>query len=254
VLAVGCPFLRLASLAERLPDTIKVIHVGSDPWELSKNHPSLSILADEKTALLEFLEQIVGGLDVPAVYQPREQMARETSVDRALAQVAAEVPPDAVIVDESVSAMPAVARHFTKRPRSWFRSRGGALGAGLSMSIGAATADPERPVVAVVGDGASMYAIPALWTAANRHLRTTFVLLDNGGYRILDKARATPNSARVGTDLSSPPIDFARLARSMGLAGFRVGYEEDVAAVMKKALEQAPSLVHIVLDQEEGAP
>jgi benzoylformate decarboxylase len=253
VLAVGCPFLRLASLAEPLPDTIRVIHVGSDPWELSKNHPSLSILADERAALVELLAQIDGQPAAPRADPRHEERGDPTPADRVLAQVAAALPPDVLVVDESVSAMPALARHVARRPRSWFRSRGGALGAGLSMSIGAATADPERPVVAVVGDGASMYAIAALWTAANRRLRTTFVVLDNGGYRILDRSRAVPASARTGTDLSDPPIDFAGLASSMGLAAFRVGDAEDVARVMHEALACTPSLVHIVLDQEEGA-
>jgi benzoylformate decarboxylase len=255
ILAVGTPFLRLfAPSAQALlaPGT-RVVHVGSDPWELAKNHPALAIFADERLAMVELAEQLTGRIVVPApVREAPGPAGPALDADAALEELAAALPADSIIIDESVSAIPAVERRLRLRPGAWFRSRGGALGPGMAMPIGAALAAPARTVVAIVGDGSAMYTPQALWTAANRGLRIVVVVLDNGGYGILDQAGKTAGLTPAGTRLDEPAIDFCGLARALGVAAHRATTRAEAAAAFRAALAEPPSLVHLVLDRTEA--
>ncbi len=252
VLVVGAPFPRVAAMPRRrLAAT--VIQIGADPWELGKNVPCTAILADERAALWELAHELARGVGTRRTPASRAVSADpHTAVDGVLQQLASVMPGDALLIDESVSAMSAVARQLPRAPGSWLRSRGGALGAGLSMSIGAALAEPGRPVVSVVGDGAAMYAIQALWTAAHHALATTFVILDNGGYRILEPSEARHSGRRSwATEIRRPSIDFASLARSMGVAGHCTSICADLAADAREALANPPSLIHVLLEENK---
>ena len=173
--------------------------------------------------------------------------------DVALEQLAAVLPEDAIVVDESVSAIPALQRQIPMRPGAWFRSRGGALGAGMSMPIGAALAAPDRPVVAIVGDGSAMYTAAALWTLANRGLRVTVVILDNGGYGILDdvRPRRRPRAGRHPARRAAHRLLGARPRARRRRAPRRHAATRRPPR-SPPALAETPSLVHVVLD--EGAP
>jgi benzoylformate decarboxylase len=265
LLAVGADLVRSVFPRPGAPlPGQEVIHLGSDPWELGKNQPATAVLGDEEEVLLA----LAGLLDGRPAWAARrlavvERLAAAApttpppsgrlDADAALRALAAVLPDDAVLVDESVSAMPAVARLLPRRPGRWFRSRGGALGAGMSMAVGAAVAD-AGPVVALVGDGSAMYTVTSMWTAARRRLPVTWVVLDNGGYRILEantrawRGAGAPDRPFVGTTLGDPSIDVAAVAAGFGVASWRVERPEQLEDAMTGALGRQPSLVHVVLD------
>jgi benzoylformate decarboxylase len=240
ILAVGTAFLRLAAPSSHplLAPGTRVVHVGSDPWELAKNHPALAILADERTAMLELAELLAGR--TPARQQPEREAPTPAgpglTADGALEELAAVLPEDAIVVDESVSAIPALERRIPLRRGGWFRSRGGALGPGMAMPVGAAVAAPGRTVVAIVGDGSAMYTPQALWTVANKGLRVVVVVLDNGGYGIL------------GHPFGEPAIDFGALAQALGVPARRATTRPEAAEAFSSAFADPPSLVHVVLE------
>src|SRR5262249_57993615 len=70
-------------------------------------------------------------------------------------------------------------------PQSFFGLRGGGIGWGLPAAIGVKLALPDRPVVALVGDGSAMYTRQALWTAAHDRIGVVVVIFNNRSYRIL---------------------------------------------------------------------
>ena len=100
------------------------------------------------------------------------------------------LPKDAVVIDETVSSSGGL-RQLVKSddPQSFFGLRGGGIGWGLPASIGVKIALPDRPVIALVGDGSAMYTCQALWTAARYKVGVVFVIFNNTSYRIL-KQRA----------------------------------------------------------------
>ncbi|MGH3309945.1 MAG: thiamine pyrophosphate-dependent enzyme, partial [Streptomyces sp.] len=105
-----------------------------------------------------------------------------------LAALADRLPADAVLVEETPSSRPDLhALVPARRPLGFLSAAMGALGFALPAAIGVRMAAPERPVIAVVGDGSSLYQVQALWTAAHYDVGVVFVVLANGRYAIMDR-------------------------------------------------------------------
>jgi benzoylformate decarboxylase len=167
------------------------------------------------------------------------------------------LPEDAVVVEEALSSGPGL-RQLVRSddPRSFFGMRGGGIGWGLSAAVGVKLAQPDRPVVALVGDGSAMYTCQALWTAARERLGIVFVILNNGSYRILKqrtqalRGHAAQTGIYVGMDLADPPIDFLALARTFGIRGERAQSVEAAVEALRGGLaEGGPVLIDVELDR-----
>jgi len=106
-------------------------------------------------------------------------------------------------------------------------------------------------VVAVIGDGSAMYSIQALWTAANMKLPLTYVIANNGGYRIIKQRLKSFHGSEnyIAMDFVDPPIDFVALARSMGLTAERITDPARVRPALKEAIANpGPNLLEVVVD------
>jgi benzoylformate decarboxylase len=126
----------------------------------------------------------------------------------------------------------------------------GTLGYGLPAAIGAAMARPDRRVVAILGDGSTMYSIQGLWTAVRENLPVTFVILDNASYAAVSILAGSDGGAKVpGTELGG--IDFALLAAGMGCPAHRVEKPEELRAALDRALvDDRPTLLHVIVDPD----
>ncbi|HYD09945.1 MAG TPA: thiamine pyrophosphate-dependent enzyme, partial [Acidimicrobiales bacterium] len=130
---------------------------------------------------------------------------------------------------------------------------GGAIGIGLPLSIGAAIAAPDRPVIDLQADGSAMYTIQSLWTMAREQLDVTTVLFNNRSYAILNmelqRVGATPGPKALDMlDLSRPDISFVSLAQGMGVDAVRAEDAESFTAALERAIaEPGPHLVEAVI-------
>jgi benzoylformate decarboxylase len=250
-----------------------LVHIGSDAWELGKNQPGTLVLADERAAVTELRAALAarpgaGWLDRAAAVAGRlatrraELLAADTeraeaepgSAQRAFLELAAVLPADVLVVDEAMSSYELAARHLPRRPGSWFRGAGG-IGMGLPRAIGVRLAHPDRPVIGVVGDGASLYSLTALWTAAHHRLPIVWVVLVNRAYRTLKqntlKGRRPEDAghAFVGADLTDPDIDFGAIAEGLGARAWRVADPAELGAAVTEALAcGGPAVVAVALD------
>ena len=107
-----------------------------------------------------------------------------------------------------------------RRPLGFLSAAMGALGFALPASIGVRMAAPERPVVAVVGDGSSLYQIQALWTAVHYRVGVLFVVLANGRYAIMDRLADKHGSS--GPWPAFEEVSVSGMARAMGASARRV--------------------------------
>ncbi len=181
-----------------------------------------------------------------------------SSMARVVAEVRRGLPESAIIVDESITASLDLAQSFDYRGfGDYFGGRGGGIGQGLAGAIGIKIAMPDRPVVAVSGDGSAMYSIQALWTAAHHKLAIVFVILSNREYRILKhNVDVWRQNFEAGTqhpyqqmDLTGPNLDFVHLAAGMGVEGVRVERADDIASILASAVESnRPYLVEITVE------
>jgi len=115
---------------------------------------------------------------------------------------------------------------------------------------------PDRPVVALIGDGSAMYTIQGLWTAALENLRMVFVIINNYSYRILKqrtnamKGLAAQADNYVAMDLDNPRIDFVSVARGLGLAAHKATTLSDLGDLLDQALAaEGPTLIDVEVDR-----
>jgi len=148
-------------------------------------------------------------------------------------------------------------RHFFKCEdnKSFFGLRGGGIGWGLPAALGVKLALPQRPVVALVGDGSAMYTCQALWTAAHDSIPVVYVIFNNASYRILKqrtlalKGFSAEDDVYVGMDIQRPHVNYVELARSLGVPGERVEKPGEVGAAMGRALASGgPYLIDAQID------
>jgi benzoylformate decarboxylase len=270
----------LATGVDPIPAGKTIIHLDSDPWQLAKNYPTEAAILGDPGATLPELTEATAARFTPEqrsrAAQRRSEIAAENATRRtalfaraaaladsnpiaplALLKAVGEVIPDnTIVVDESLSSGASLTDLMTFNDEfAYFGLRGGGIGAGLPQAIGAKLGNPDRPVVALVGDGSAMFSIQALWTAAHEKIAVTFVILNNRSYRILKQRTLAlgDHSARTGTlvgmDLVDPTIDFVGMATSLGVNAVRVSTLEDFRAALAGAIRSsAPQLIDVAID------
>jgi benzoylformate decarboxylase len=129
----------------------------------------------------------------------------------------------------------------------------GGLGFALPAAIGLRMAEPDRPVLAVVGDGSSLYAIQSLWSAARYRVGVLFVVLANGRYAVMD--RLAERAGEAGPWPSFEAIDLSAMARSLGCPAERVDKYETLLSrlddvVPALAEREDPLLLEVVVEPE----
>ncbi|WP_428410502.1 benzoylformate decarboxylase [Hyphococcus sp.] len=159
------------------------------------------------------------------------------TVDAAIDLIEQLRPRDARVFEEAPSARPVIQQRLRlEEPSSFFATASGGLGFALSAAVGGALADPSRKVIALVGDGSSLYTIQALWTAAQRNLDVGVIILNNQSYEALKHISAMMQSPAVGADL--PGVDFKALSQGFGLAAASAGTIEAARTQLEKMFAQ----------------
>jgi benzoylformate decarboxylase len=159
------------------------------------------------------------------------------------------LPGDAALVEEVPSHRPAMNR-FLPMPGqdSFYTMTSGGLGYGLPAAVGMALGRARGRTVCLIGDGSAMYSIQALWTAAQRKLPLTVVVVNNAGYGAMRSFSQVMQVRNVpGLDL--PGIDFVRMAEGHGCDAVRVSKSSELAPALKRALaENGTNLVEVIVD------
>lgn len=195
----------------------------------------------------------------PALRPPAPRGRRLTAekVCKAVGQL---LPQDAILIDEAITAGLMLAHYTAGAPRhDLLTLTGGAIGQGLPNAIGAAIACPERPVLALIGDGSSMYTIQALWTLAREGLNVTAVIFNNAAYSVLNVELERVGAERIGPkaraqlDLGGAGLDFAKIAEGMGVTAVRVEETDAFCRALAQALATpGPHLIDAVVPPALG--
>ena len=262
-----------------LPEHLRLVQLDDDPWELGKNYPlEVGLVGHPKPALAELAELLDRRMDPGQVEaaqaraashgrrraQQCDALRREAGGQRdvrpmtplcLMESLARVLPRDVAVIEEAPTTT--MGGYFErtgvlKNTSGYFAQRGWALGWGLNCAIGVQLAWPERPVLALIGDGAAMYGIQGLWTAAHYGLPVTFVICNNTQYKILkDCARVLKLPAAMagqfeGLDVESPAIDYVGLARSLGVAAQHVTEPDELSYVVSQSLAgDTPQLIEV---------
>jgi benzoylformate decarboxylase len=284
LICLGADLLRMSvhNPVDALPEGLPVIHVSERDWELGKNHPAeMAIRADVREtlrALLPVLERRASPVQKErAARRLAEAEKTNWSAKRAKAcedvhsladttpidprwlmmTVSDTLPEETVLVEEGLSSAFSLPTYLRiGDPKCYFGLASGGIGFALAGAVGVSLALPERPVVALVGDGSAMYSIQALWTAAHLERPITYLILNNSSYRILKERLVSfrKTDRFIGMDLRDPAIDFVALAQSMGVPARRLVEPAEVVPALRSAIaSRKPSLLDVRVADGFGA-
>ena len=261
----------------------RLVHLDSATSEVEKSYPTeIGIFSDPETGLAELADALDQDMSASAKEAAatrmaelgeRRRRAREEyqqrlsqrwnnnpmAVERMMHELAASVPPGTIVADEAVTSRPAMMQEFSfDEPGTFFGIQGGALGWAMPGSLGLKLARPDRPVLAVVGDGASMYTVQALWTAATYNIPVVYAICNNRAYRILKVnmdiylKRMLNDDERVseytGMDFANP-LDLAAVAQGLGVSSEKITDPAQIGPAARRMFESGkPGLLDISID------
>ncbi|MGW2591110.1 thiamine pyrophosphate-binding protein [Streptomyces sp. NPDC001515] len=263
LLVIGSGLGELSSNYYTFAPRGRIVQIEADAGKLEANHPALGIHADARDALADLLDAVAPRTDPTAPARVAELLdrvrARIDAQGRTLEQhLLAEIRralPDASpsFWDMTILSYWAWAAFDARRPNTMHSAQGsGGLGYAFPGALGAATADPTTPVLAVSGDGGAMYSLAELATARQYDLPVTWLIVDDGGYGILRAYMDASFGATTGTELARP--DFVALAESFGVPAVRTSPDtlgDDLAAALARP---GPSVVVLPAVLEMFAP
>jgi benzoylformate decarboxylase len=285
LLAVGCPlFQQFVYSPLALAEKTQVVHLDSSAWEIEKNIPvAVGVWGDLKTGLATLAKKLQHGQNseaksaVPgrmaelgaakaktraAFMEKIKQKGPQKPMDpaRLFLELKEVLPAGTILASEAITSTVPLFRVIDfVEPGSFFSLRGGALGWGIGGALGIQLARPDRPVVAVIGDGSALYTIQGLWTAARYNLPVTYIICNNQSYRILKHYMANyylpgqglddRQSRYTGMNFFDHPLDWVALARGFGIQGFKVEDPDDLKSCLTQALALGkPTLVDVPID------
>ena len=280
---MGSDVLRMSVFSETdpLPDGMALVQIGLRDWEMGKNYPAeIALRADVKETLAALADTIrrkrgadgegraaeaLAALGTSNWSAKREALRARTLAradvtpippELAMLRIVDALPKDAVIVEEGIlSGRSLPALYPFRDSKALFGLGSGGIGFAMAGAVGVQMALKDRPVVAVVGDGSAMYSIQALWTAANARLPITYVIANNGGYRIIKERLKAFHGVEqyTGMEFKDPPIDFTGLARSMGVTAHRIADPDEIGpAIAESTRRDGPTLLDVVVDDGFG--
>ena len=259
ILAVGAPIFRQYAYepGPLVNPGTRLALVTDDPAEAHRSPSELTVLAEPSAVCRGLVTRLParsgpepGPFPRPAS-PPPPAPGEPLRAGHVFAALAERLPADAVLVEESPSSRPELhARVPARAPLGFVSAAMGGLGFALPGTIGLRMALPDRPVLAVLGDGSSLYAIQALWSAARYGVGALFIVMANGGYAIMDKLAADTGKPAPWPGFET--IDIAAIARALGCEAARVESHADLIARLDEILpalaqRDAPLLLEVAV-------
>jgi len=256
--------------ARAIPEHIRLVHIDEDAWQIGKNYAvEVGVMGHTPIALDELADYLEQTIEPPQEAEIRQraslriaghdaaraalrvQLERERSLRPLtplglMGALAGILPSNVAVIEEAVTTTNTTFERLgaLKNTTGYFGHRGWSLGWGLGCTIGAKLAWPDRPVLGLLGEGAAMYGIQGLWSAARYKVPVTFVICNNAQYQILKigaKGLGLPAALAgryEGLDLDSPAIDFVGLARSLGVEARSISEPEELAESVAASLRE----------------
>src|SRR5450631_3689508 len=254
VVVIGAPVFtfHVEGHASIFDGATTIFQITDDPTAAAVTPFGSSIIATMKpalTMLLELLPETKRAVPTGRILPAAPAAGDPLPVEYLLHSLSAAMPANAVLVEEAPSHRPAMQKFMPMRGQdSFYTMASGGLGYGLPAAVGIALGRPGIRTVCLIGDGSAMYSIQALWTAAQRKLPLTVVVINNSGYGAMRSFSQVMQVRNVpGLDL--PDIDFVKLAEGMGCDAVRVAKSSELAPALKRGLtHNGVSLIEVMVD------
>ena len=254
VVVIGAPVFtfHVEGHASIFDGATAIFQITDDPTAAAVSPLGTSIIVTMKpalTTLIELLPETKRAMPAGRALLSAPRAADPIPVDFLLHTLSSAMPDDAALVEEAPSHRPAMQKFMPARGQdSFYTMASGGLGYGLPASVGMALGRPDIRTVCLIGDGSAMYSIQALWTAAQRKLPLTVVVINNAGYGAM-RSFSQVMQVRNVPGLELPGIDFVQIAQGLGYDAVRVSKSSDLASALKRGLaHDGVSLIEVIVD------
>jgi benzoylformate decarboxylase len=239
-----------------LPDGTSLVALTSDPVDAARAPMGEAIVGNVGLALRTLVGLVpeATGRRLPDARPapgtpaaPADGDGTRITGTQAMAALATAWHDDAIVVLEAPSSTLALRNRLRlSRPGSYYFGASGGLGFGISAALGVQLAQPQRPVVCVLGEGSAQYGITALWTAVAYRLPVTFLVLRNDEYAILKWFSSLEQVSGV-PGLELPGLDVAAVARGYGMTAREVGGADELTEALSHdiAVDDGPRLIQV---------
>jgi acetolactate synthase-1/2/3 large subunit len=244
------------------PAGLKSVRIDIDPSEMRRLAPDAAVVADAKAGTSELLAAVrrTGYTKTrgrraaireatAAALQEIQKVQPQMAYLNILREV---LPHNAIVTDELSQVGFASWYGFpVYEPRTFITSGyQGTLGSGFPTALGAKVANPDRPVVAITGDGGFMFGVQELATAVQFNIGVVTLVFNNNAYGNVRRDQRERFDGRVvASDLVNP--DFVKLAESFGVSAARVTAPEAFRPALEKALaDGGPYLIAIEVPKD----
>jgi benzoylformate decarboxylase len=257
VMIIGAPVFRYYPYVsgEYLPVGTELLHITDDVSESGRAPVGDSLIGDCSLTIKALLNYInPGNYPEPPVIFPKTELAEEhvgpLYPTEVFATLQEQRPENAILVEESMSTRKEFHQWLPiTKPASYFAFASGGLGWAMPAAVGLALAERDsgrnRPVITILGDGASQYAIQSLWTAARQNLPVVYIILRNTAYTVL-KSFAQQEDTPSVPGLDIPGIDMVSLAKGYGCTACLAQTRKELSAALKQALKHnGPSIIEV---------
>ncbi|HEX3115799.1 MAG TPA: thiamine pyrophosphate-dependent enzyme [Bradyrhizobium sp.] len=244
------------------PAGLKSVRIDIDPSEMRRFTPDAAVISDARTGTSELLAAVRrkgyaktsgrrGAIREASASALRE--IQKVQPQMAYLNILREVLPHNAIVTDELSQVGFASWYGfpVYEPRTFISSGyQGTLGSGFPTALGAKVAHPDRPVVAITGDGGFMFGVQELATAVQFNIGVVTLVFNNNAYGNVRRDQRERFDGRVvASDLVNP--DFVKLAESFGVAAARVTSPETFRPALEKALAHGgPYLIAIEVPKD----
>ena len=259
----------------------KIIHIDNDPSEVATTEKTdVAIISDPSEALKILtteVESMIDGKTIELVKEKNKILKEEQEInknnitsslnenysnvpmtaDRMVHEVSEVLPENAIIVNDAVTSGNSIFNFIDfDKPNSIFGGRGGSLGWGMGGALGIKLAFPDQPVIAFVGDGTGMMSVQALWTASVNKIPITYIMCNNGAYRVLklnmdiykQQLGDTKSSKYMGMDFEES-FNFSEISKGFNINSYKIDDPSQIQSVLKECLNSnKPNLIDIQID------
>jgi len=254
VVVIGAPVFtfHVEGHASIFDGATRLFQITDDPSAAAITPVGTSIIATMKpalTMLLELLPDAKRAVPAGRTLTPAPKASDPIPAEFLLHALSVAMGPEDVLVEEVPSHRPAMQKFMPMRGQdSFYTMASGGLGYSLPAAVGMALGRSGARTVCLIGDGSAMYSIQALWTAAQRKLPLTVVVINNSGYGAM-RSFSQVMQVRNVPGLELPGIDFVKLAEGMGCHAVRVTKSSELAAVLQQGLSHdGTSLIEVMVD------
>ena len=264
LITIGARFSdRVTGNTRNFARNAKVLQIDVDATEINKNIlVDCSVLGDAKVILQKLNEKIsekehkewIETIEELKEKYPLRYNQEGLTGPAVIEELYRQTKGDAIIVTEVGQHQMWAAQYYKyKMPRRFLSSGGlGTMGYGLGAAIGAKTANPDKVVINVAGDGCFRMNMNEIATATRNNMPLIQVVINNHVLGMVRQWQTLFYDHRYSNTVLNDKVDFVKLAEAMGAVGIRVTKKEELADAIKKAIELNTTVVlDCIIDSDD---